>query len=64
MLHGDNVSTFRSSTVLAMPLWLGAIRPYPRHCVTNGNPYVESLLGTAKSGRAKPPSEKGSLQFL
>lgn len=48
VLHGDNGSTFKATTVLAMLHWLGIKPSYSRPRVSNDNPYVESLFRTAK----------------
>lgn len=48
VLHGDNGSTFKATTVLAMLHWLGIDPSYSRPRVSNDNPYVESLFRTAK----------------
>jgi len=48
VLHGDNGSTFKAITVLAMLHWL-QIRPsYSRPRVSDDNAFVESLFRTAK----------------
>lgn len=47
-LHGDNGSTFKATTVLAMLHWLGIKPSYSRPRVSDDNPFVESLFRTAK----------------
>lgn len=48
VLHGDNGSTLKATTVLAMLYWLGVKPSYSRPRVSNDNAYVESLFRTAK----------------
>ena len=48
VLHGDNGSTLKATTVLAMMYWLGLKASYSRPRVSNDNPFVESLFRTAK----------------
>jgi transposase InsO family protein len=48
ILHGDNGSTLKATSVLAMLHWLGVKPSYSRPRVSNDNPYVESLFRTAK----------------
>ncbi len=48
VLHGDNGSTFKATTVLAMLHWLGIKPSYSRPRVSDDNPFVESLFRTAK----------------
>ena len=48
MLHGDNGSTLKATTVLAMLNWLGINPSYSRPRVSDDNPYAESLFRTAK----------------
>jgi len=47
-LHGDNGSTFKATTVLAMLHWLGVKVSYSRPRVSDDNAFVESLFRTAK----------------
>lgn len=47
-LHGDNGSTLKATTVLAMFNWLGVKPSYSRPRVSDGNAYGESLFRTAK----------------
>lgn len=48
VLHGDNGSTLKATTVLAMLYWLGVKPSYSRPRVSDDNAYVESLFRTAK----------------
>ena len=48
VLHGDNGSTFKATTVLAMLQWLGIKPSYSRPRVSDDNAFVESLFRTAK----------------
>lgn len=48
VLHGDNGSTLKATTVLAMLHWLGVKPSYSRPRVSDDNAYVESLFKTAK----------------
>ena len=48
MLHGDNGSTLKATTVLAMLHWLGIAPSYSRPRVSDDNAYAESLFRTAK----------------
>ncbi len=48
MLHGDNGSTLKATTVLAMPQWLGVEPSYSRPRVSDDHACAESLLRTAK----------------
>jgi len=48
VLHGDNGSTLKATTVLAMLQWLGVKPSYSRPRVSNDNAYAESLFRTAK----------------
>ncbi len=48
VLHGDNGSTFKATTVLAMLHWLKIEPSYSRPRVSDDNPFVESLFRTAK----------------
>ena len=47
-LHGDNGSTLKATTVLAMLFWLGIKPSYSRPRVSDDNAFVESLFRTAK----------------
>ena len=48
VLHGDNGSTLKATTVLAMMYWLGLKASYSRPRVSDDNAFVESLFRTAK----------------
>jgi transposase InsO family protein len=48
VLHGDNGSTLKATTVLAMLNWLGGKPSYSRPRVSDDNAYAESLFRTAK----------------
>ncbi len=48
VLHGDNGSTLKATTVLAMLCWLGIKPSYSRPRVSDDNAFVESLFRTAK----------------
>jgi putative transposase len=48
VLHGDNGSTLKATTVLAMLNWLGINPSYSRPRVSDDNPYAELLFRTAK----------------
>lgn len=48
VLHGDNGSALKGSTVLAMLHWLGIAPSYSRPRVSDDNAFVESLFRTAK----------------
>lgn len=48
VLHGDNGSTVKATTVLAMLHWLGIEPSYSRPRVSDDNAFVESLFRTAK----------------
>jgi len=48
VLHGDNGSTLKATTVLAMMYWLGLKASYSRPRVSNDNAFSESLFHTAK----------------
>jgi transposase InsO family protein len=48
VLHGDNGSTLKATTVLAMLNWLGVKPSYSRPRVSDDNAYAESLFRTAK----------------
>ncbi len=48
VLHGDNGSTLKATTVLAMLNWLGVRPSYSRPRVSDDNAYAESLFRTAK----------------
>ena len=48
MLHGDNGSTLKATTALAMLNWLGVKPSYSRPRVSDDNAYAEALFRTAK----------------
>ena len=48
VLHGDNGSTLKATTVLSMLYWLGIKPSYSRARVSDDNAYAESLFRTAK----------------
>jgi transposase InsO family protein len=48
VLHGDNGSTLKATTVLAMLEWLGVKPSYSRPRVSDDNAYAQSLFRTAK----------------
>ena len=48
VLHGDNGSTLKATTVLAMLNWLGVKPSYSRPRVSDAAAYAESLFRTAK----------------
>lgn len=48
VLHGDNGSTLKATTVLAMLHWLGIEPSYSRPRVSDDNAYAEALFRTAK----------------
>ncbi len=48
VLHGDNGSTLKATTVLAMLHWLGIKPSYSRPRVSDDNAFVESLFRNAK----------------
>ena len=48
ILHGDNGTTLKATTVVAMLNWLGVKPSYSRPRVSDDNAYAESLFRTAK----------------
>ena len=54
VLHGDNGSTLKATTVLAMLNWLGIKPSYSRPRVSDDNAYAESVFRTAKYRPAFP----------
>ena len=48
VLHGDNGSTLKATTVLSMLHWLGVKPSYSRPRVSDDNAFVESLFRNAK----------------
>lgn len=55
VLHGDNGSTLKATTVLAMLHWPGVKPSYSRPRVSDDNALVESLFKTAKYRPELPP---------
>lgn len=62
VLHGDNGSTLKATTVLAMLNWLGINPSYSRPRVSDDNPYAEALFRTAKYRPEFPVSGFESLE--
>lgn len=62
VLHGDNGSTLKATTVLAMLHWLGVKPSYSRPRVSDDNAFVESLFKTAKYRPEFPTHGFASLQ--
>lgn len=62
VLHGDNGSTLKATTVLAMLNWLGVKPSYSRPRVSDDNPYSEALFRTAKYRPEFPASGFESLE--
>src|SRR5690606_36720344 len=62
VLHGDNGSTLKATTVLAMLHWLGVKPSYSRPSVSDDNAFVESLFKTAKYRPAFPTREFADLE--
>lgn len=54
VLHGDNGSPLKATTVLAMLHWLGVKPSYSRPHVSDDSSYVKSLFRTAKYRREFP----------
>lgn len=54
VLHGDNGTTLKATTVLAMLHWLGIQPSYSRPRVSDDNAYAEALFRTAKYRPAFP----------
>ena len=61
-LHGDNGSTLKATTVLAMLYWLGVKPSYSRPRVSDDNAYAESLFRTAKYRPEFPDTGFADLQ--
>jgi hypothetical protein len=55
VLHGDNGSTLKATTVLAMLQWLGVKLSYSRPRVSDDNAYAESLFRTPSTGPSSRP---------
>jgi len=62
VLHGDNGSTLKATTVLAMLKWLGVTPSYSRPRVSDDNAYAEALFRTAKYRPEFPAKGFASLQ--
>ena len=62
VLHGDNGSTLKATTVLAMLYWLGIAPSYSRPRVSDDNAYAESLFRTAKYRPEFPTKGFASLE--
>lgn len=62
VLHGDNGSTLKATTVLAMLHWLDVKPSYSRPRVSNDNAFVESLFKTAKYRPEFPTAGFASLE--
>ena len=63
VLHGDNGSTLKATTVLAMLQWLGVKPSYSRTRVSDDNAYAESLFRTAKYRPEFPTKGVASLDL-
>lgn len=62
VLHGDNGSTLKATTVLAMMHWLGLKASHSRPRVSNDNAFSESLFRTAKYRPEFPANGFADLQ--
>ncbi len=62
VLHGDNGSTLKATTVLAMLHWLGVKPSYSRPRVSDDNAFAESLFRTAKYRPEFPAEGFASLE--
>ena len=62
VLHGDNGSTLKATTVLAMLDWLGVKPSYSRPRVSDDNAYAESVFRTAKYRPEFPAKGFATLQ--
>ena len=60
--HGDNGSTLKATTVLAMLQWLGVKPSYSRPRVSDDKAYAESLFRTAKYQPEFPAKGFASLE--
>lgn len=56
ILHGDNGSPLKASTVLALMYSLGITPSHSRPRVSNDNPHAEALFRTAKYHPSLPPN--------
>jgi len=61
VLHGDNGSTLKATTVQAMLHWLGIAPSYSRPRVSNDNAYAEAWFRTAKYSPGYPARGFASL---
>lgn len=62
VLHGDNGSTLKATTVLAMLQWLGVKPSYSRPRASDDNAYAQSLFRTAKYRPEFPAKGFASLE--
>jgi len=62
VLHGDNGSTLKATTVLAMLNWLGVKPSYSRPRVSDDNAFAEALFRTAKYRPEFPAKGFGNLE--
>jgi len=62
VLHSDNGSPMKGSTMLATLEMLGVAASFSRPNVSNDNPFSESLFGTMKTRPAYPHNPFGSLE--
>lgn len=62
VLHGDNGSTVKATTVLAMIHWLGLKASHSRPRVSDDNAFVEALFRTAKYRPQFPAKGFASLE--
>ena len=62
VLHGDNGSTLKATSVLAMLHWLGVKPSYSRPRVSDDNAYAEALFRTAKYRPEFPAQGFASLE--
>jgi transposase InsO family protein len=62
VLHGDNGSTLKATTVLTMLNWLGVKPSYSRPRVSDDNAYAEALFRTAKYRPEFPANGFADLQ--
>ena len=49
VLHGDNGTTLKATTVLAMLHWLGIMPSYSRPRVSDDNAFVEAFVPAPRS---------------
>ena len=62
VLHGDNGSTLKATTVLAMLNWLGVKPSYSRPRVSDDNAFAEALFRTAKYRPEFPAKGFGDIE--